>query len=59
MIQFEIPYKITTNGLAKYLKTSNEWILKLLENYETRIKIHSVMNEDKIFANWLRYIILM
>ena len=50
LIQFELAYKTTTIGLAKYLEISNDWMLKLVENHERRKKLHSIIKESKKFA---------
>lgn len=47
LIQLKIPDKTTTIGLAEYLKTSNDWMLKLVEDHERCTKLHYIMKESK------------
>ena len=49
LIQLELSYKTSTIGLDKYLKKTNDWMLKLVSQHENSKKSHSITKESKIY----------
>ncbi len=46
LIQLELAYKTTTIGLKKYLDTTTDWILQLVNTYKKEKKIYSISKES-------------
>ena len=42
LIQLELTYKTTTIGLKKYLDTTTDWILQLVNTWEAKEKIFNL-----------------
>ena len=53
MIQLEISYKTATIGLCKYLESTQDWMLKLVNLHEQNKKLHSVTKESHKFLREL------
>ena len=53
MIQLELSLKTTTIGLQKYLETSKDWMLQLVNIHEQGKKMHSIKKESNKFASEL------
>jgi len=53
MIQLELSYKTSTIGLCKYLESTQDWMLKLVNLHEQNKKLHSVTKESHKFSREL------
>ena len=53
MIQLELSYKTSTIGLCKYLESTQDWMLKLVNLHEQNKKLHSVTKETHKFSREL------
>ena len=51
LIQQELTYKTTTIGLKKYLETTTDWMLQLVDTHEKRKKKYSINQESKKCSN--------
>ena len=53
MIQLELSYNTSTIGLCKYLESTQDWMLKLVNLHEENKKLHSVTKESHKFSREL------
>ena len=53
MIQVELSYKTSRIGLCKYLETTQDWMLKLVNLCERNKKFHSVTKKSRKFSREL------
>ena len=50
MIQLELSLKTATIGLQRYLETTKDWMLQLVNTHEETKRMHSVKKESSKFA---------
>ena len=53
LIQVELSLKAATIGLQKYLETTNDWMLQLINIHEETKGIHSIKKESNMFVTEL------